>query len=60
MTNRHGFTDLSALTTVWQLTDDEKVLAEGTLPLALPPGRSREVVVPIGSHPVTPGAERRL
>ena len=60
VTNRHGFTDLSELTTVWQLTDDEKAVAEGTLALALAPGRSREVTVPIGSHTVTPGAQRRL
>ena len=60
ITNRHGFTDLAELTTTWQLSDDERVLAEGTVPLSLPPGRSREVVVPMGSHAVTPGAERRL
>jgi beta-galactosidase len=60
ITNRHGFTDLSELTTVWQLSDDEETLAEGTLALALPPGASREVVVPIGRHAAMPGAERRL
>jgi beta-galactosidase len=60
ITNRHGFTDLSEFTTVWQLLDDERVVAEGTLPLALAPGRSREAVVPVGTHAPTPGAERRL
>ena len=61
ITNRHGFTDLSELTTVWQLSEDDKVLGEGVLPLALAPGRSREVVVPIGAHTMpAPGSERRL
>ncbi len=60
ITNRFGFTDLEELTTVWQVTDDETLVAEGVVPLALAPGRSRELTVPIGSHPLTPGAERRL
>ena len=60
ITNRHGFTDLSEYATVWQLSDDEQVIAEGTLNLALPPGGIRDVVVPIGTHPAVPGAERRL
>ena len=60
ITNRHGFTDLSAFTTAWQVTDDEHVVAEGTLQLAIPPGQSREVRVPGWTSARTPGTERRL
>jgi beta-galactosidase len=60
VTNRHGFTDLAEFTTVWQLSDDEKLVADGTVALALAPGRSREIVVPVGDHSPMRGAERRL
>jgi beta-galactosidase len=60
ITNRHGFTDLAELTTIWQFSADERVLSEGTLALSLPPGRSRDVIVPMGLHKSAPGAERRL
>ena len=32
-------------TTVWQVTDDETLVAEGVVPLALAPGRSRELTI---------------
>ena len=60
ITNRHGFTDLSVFMTRWQVTDDERVVAEGALDLALPPGESREVTIPLGAVGHTPGTERRL
>ena len=60
VTNRHGFIDLSELRTSWQVSDDGRVVAEGQMPLALAPGQSRTMTVPMGVPPPAPGAERHL
>jgi beta-galactosidase len=60
VTNRHHFTDLSELETRWRVTADERVVQEGRLDLAVPPGESAVVAVPFQAKPPQRGVEHRL
>ena len=60
VTNRHHFTDLSELETRWRVTADERVVEEGRLDLAVPPGESAVVDVPFRAPRPEPGVEHRL
>jgi beta-galactosidase len=60
VTNRHQFTDLSELETRWRLTADDRLVEEGRLDLAVPPGESALVDVPFRTPRPEPGVEHRL
>jgi len=57
--NRYDFTDLSIIDISWELTEDGKVIQQGTLPkLFIPPHESEIVTVPFKvPEPLKPGAE---
>ena len=55
--NQFDFTNLNDLDIVWELTDEDKVLQEGTLDLDIPPGEWSEVTVPFSQPTLEPGTE---
>ena len=58
LTNRYQFSDLSGLTITWTLAEDGQVLQQGSLPsVALKPGESCELVVPLERPELHPGCE---
>jgi beta-galactosidase len=57
VTNRHHFTDLSELEASWRLTADGELQDEGPLEIALPPGESTTVRIPVEIPEESPGVE---
>ncbi|SEW31585.1 beta-galactosidase small subunit-related protein [Natrinema salifodinae] len=61
VTNQYDFTSLDALDGSWELVADDETVQSGDLDLALPPGESRCVSVPLDEpDDVEPGTEYRL
>ncbi|MCG6926381.1 MAG: DUF4981 domain-containing protein [Acidobacteria bacterium] len=60
VTNHHHFTDLSELDASWRATADGKVVGEGALELALPPGESATIRIPYEPAGEPPGVEPGL
>lgn len=60
ITNRHHFTDLNEIQTVWMLQADNKTIREGELAVSLEPQKKATVVIPFEKPDITEGVEYRL
>ncbi|MBN1422192.1 MAG: DUF4981 domain-containing protein [Planctomycetes bacterium] len=58
--NRHAFTDLSIYDATWTLSAEDRILEEGSLALATPPGTSEVVTIPFARPERLPRVEHRL
>lgn len=58
--NRHHFTDLSELQTVWMLQADDQTIQKGELAVTLEPQKKATVVIPFEKPDITEGVEYRL
>jgi beta-galactosidase len=58
--NHYNFRNLGELDAVWMLTEDDRVIQEGTLELDVPAGESAVVSIPYDTPEVSPGAIYQL
>lgn len=58
--NRLSFVNASAYNTIWTLTEDNDVIASGTLSLDIEPSQTKAYTIPYTKPQIKPGKEYRL